>query len=344
MTGMRWRHQRFTWVSVALVLAGVALLATGAVVLAAACFLVAFLCVLPDFQKCTGRFQFIMLTVSALMVGVSADLHAALPLPMAVAMLFSAAALVVRQAWMPVLTHLGKPWLEPALLLAAAAMIGPDMASQPAFRAEVHAFPAVPFLSAFLLMAFYLQDGLLLRRRTRQGYRVQPGMPAPDFTLPDQQGRAVRLSDHFGKHPVLLLFIRGDWCPGCHVMLRTYEKHRGRFLSRNVHVLGIGPDNVETNRDMMARIGAGYQLLSDAAQGVSQRYGVVYDNAAIESVVDYAEGIPLPASFLVDAQGMVRYVSRPDRVGEFLDPTLIFGVLDRLPETPGQEELQWKAA
>jgi predicted small lipoprotein YifL len=60
------------------------------------------------------------------------------------------------------------------------------------------------------------------------------------------------------------------------------------------------------------------------------------DSAMIEKMgVDYAAGIPLPASFLVDKDGLVRYVSRPDRVGEFLDPELIFKVLNEIPE-PGQ--------
>ena len=44
----------------------------------------------------------------------------------------------------------------------------------------------------------------------------------------------------------------------------------------------------------------------------------------------YQEGIPLPASFLVDKNGIVRYTSRPDRVGEFLDPSKIFPVLEKL--------------
>jgi peroxiredoxin len=72
-------------------------------------------------------------------------------------------------------------------------------------------------------------------------------------------------------------------------------------------------------------------MLSDDAQAISGKYGVIYDNPVMEMSINYAEGIPLPASFLVDIDGVVRYVSRPDRVGEFLDPSLIFSVLDQLP-------------
>ena len=98
---------------------------------------------------------------------------------------------------------------------------------------------------------------------------------------------------------------------------------------------------MDVNQDMVERIGVGYKLLSDSEQRISQHYGVVYNNPIIESAIDYAKGIPLPASFLVDKDGVVRYVSRPDRVGEFLDPALIFGVLDQLPQAG---EPAWKAA
>ena len=294
--------------------------------------LAAQVCALSEFKKYTGRFQFGMIIGSAVGLGISIDVASGSLLAATVPLLLSALAIVLRQAYLPVFTYVNKRWMEPLLLGASAVPISVTWLNAP-FTATTHLFPMVTFGAGVFLCASYMQDAVMMRRRTRNGYRVQPGMEAPDFILPDQQGGSVRLSDHQGRHPVLLIFVRGDWCPGCHMMLRTYEKHHERFKSRGVHVIGIGPDSVEVNRDMVRRIGVGYQLLSDSSQEVSHRYGVVYENPAIEAVVDYAEGIPLPASFLVDENGLVRYVSRPDRIGEFLDPTLIFSVLDQLPRT-----------
>ena len=336
-------HQPLSWLSLALsVTGGVGLfVAPGAAV--STILLVAHVCALAEFKKYTGPFQFGMILVSALVLGGSIDIGFAAPALLVFPFGLSALAIVLRQAFMPVFTYVNKLWLEP-VLLAAAAIPLVTVWLQGNFHWATHVFPMVTFGGAAFLSGSYLQDAVMMRRRTRHGYRVQPGMPAPDFILPDQEGGSVQLSDHRGKHPVLLIFVRGDWCPGCHMMLRTYEKHHERFRSRGVHVIAIGPDGVEVNRDMAARIGVGYQLLSDSAQEVSQRYGVVYDNPAIEAVVDYAEGIPLPASFLVDASGIVRYVSRPDRVGEFLDPSLIFGVLEQLPPATENSRAQGNAA
>jgi peroxiredoxin len=290
-------------------------------------------CVLLEFKKYTSRFQFILVMVSAVALGLALDTRFGLFPAITIALALCGLATNLRQMYMPVFTYVNYLWLEPALLVIAGGLLADASFGAP-FQWEVGLLPLLPFGAAASLSFGYVQDGRLLRKKAGYGYRVQIGQPAPDLELLDQVGLPVRLSDHRGKYPVLLIFVRGDWCPGCHMMLRTYEQNRMRFLERGVHVLAIGPDNVKVNQDMVQRIGVGYRLLSDPKQRISRQYGVVYNNPIIELGVNYEEGIPLPASFLVDANGIVRYVSRPDRVGEFLDPTLIFGVLDQLPGTP----------
>lgn len=321
----------FTWLSLGLAVSASALWAGGALEVVPFFLLAAHVAALAEFKKYTSWFQFTMILVSAAGLGLFLDVrsgHAGLA---TIPLVLSAGAIILRQAYMPRFTYVNFLWVEPVLLLVSGFFMVAVWRNGP-FRVDSHLFPLVTMASGCFLSASYLQDAVMMRRRTRFGYRVQSGTAAPDFVLSDQEGNSVHLADYRGKHPVLLIFVRGDWCPGCHMMLRTYERYHEKFKARGIHVLGIGPDSVDVNKDMVERIGVGYRLLSDPGQQVAQRFGVIYENPAIESMVDYAEGIPLPASFLVDVSGMVRYVSRPDRVGEFLDPTLIFGVLDRLPE------------
>jgi peroxiredoxin len=188
--------------------------------------------------------------------------------------------------------------------------------------------PALIFAAIFVWGI--IKDKKQLLSSTMKGYRVAIGMPAPPFTLPDQDEKLVSLSDFHGDRHLLLIFVRGDWCPGCHMMLRTYQKEAERFKSKNIFVLSIGPDPVGVNREMVERLNLDFKVLSDAGQKIAMTYGVQleeYDNAFAEK---YEEGIPLPASFLVDKTGVVRYVSRPDKVGEFLNPSLIFPIIDKL--------------
>ena len=110
----------------------------------------------------------------------------------------------------------------------------------------------------------------------------------------------------------------------------SYQKEKERFAAKNVYCMSIGPDPVGTNKEMVERLGLDFSVLADDKQKTAMTYGVQleeYDNQFAEQ---YDEGIPLPASFLIDKDGIVRYISRPDKVGEFLNPSLIFPIVEQL--------------
>jgi peroxiredoxin len=103
-----------------------------------------------------------------------------------------------------------------------------------------------------------------------------------------------------------------------------------RFREKNVYAMAIGPDPIGVNREMVEKLGLEFKVLSDEKQKTAMIYGVQLDTYDNDFADKYEEGIPLPASFLVDKDGIVRYISRPDRVGEFLDPRTIFPIIDKL--------------
>jgi peroxiredoxin len=154
------------------------------------------------------------------------------------------------------------------------------------------------------------------------------GNKVPDFSLPDVNGKMINLSDFFGKNHVLLIFVRGDWCPTCHIMIRAYETSRDKFFQKGIVPIGISPDSSEINKAMIERLGGKNLLLTDEKQEVATKYGLLFkDN---NSATEYEQGIILPASFLIDRNGILRYKSRPDNAGEFLSPALIFSIIENL--------------
>ncbi len=317
----------FTALGYLLLLSAVVPLWAGSPSIAAGMLFVAYGFALMEFQKYTSTYQFALLLISGAALGIVLDLHyLAWPL-LTLSLLFAASATIVRQRFMRYFTYVDLLWVDTGKAALAVLFYGLAVWGKP-FAWDLWLLPIIPLVAAVGLTISYVQDAGRMKHLTRGGYRVQVGKPAPEFELPDQDGQLVKLTDYRGKHPLLLIFVRGDWCPGCHMMLRTYERNRIRFQDKGIHVLGIGPDDISVNLSMVQRIGVGYRMLSDDAQEVSTQFGVVYSNPLLEATVDYSKGIPLPASFLVDKDGIVRYVSRPDRVGEFLDPELIFGVLD----------------
>ncbi|MCE3226308.1 MAG: alkyl hydroperoxide reductase/Thiol specific antioxidant/Mal allergen [Bacteroidetes bacterium] len=153
------------------------------------------------------------------------------------------------------------------------------------------------------------------------------GKSAPDFTLPDQNGNPVNMKELLAKHHLLLIFVRGDWCPTCHMMLRSYFKNKEKFAEKNVRIVGIGPDPQGVNKEIMSRIDENSLLLCDDEQATALLYtSAVQENNPISKQV-IKNGVPLPASFLVHQDGIIAFTSRSDKAGEILQPELIFDVL-----------------
>lgn len=321
-------HQTTT---LAAILTGVAiiLLALGFSTVPAILAMVAFFAALRELPIYTSTYQFVVVTTACLVAGAGIDLpYGHFPLA-TLAMLFFASVPVIRIAFFPTFSYTGYSWFEP---LMTALGIVTLLISNLLFHHDWTAWliPAPIALFCIVFAWGTTNDKNQLLKSARGGYRVQTGKPANEFELPDQDGNNVKLSDFRDKRHVLLIFVRGDWCPGCHMMLRTYEKNNEKFQSKNVLVMAIGPDPVGVNRNMVEKLGLDFKVLSDEGQRTAMIYGVQlkeYDNAFAEK---YEEGIPLPASFLIDKSGIVRYVSRPDKVGEFLNPSLIFPIVEQL--------------
>jgi peroxiredoxin Q/BCP len=187
-------------------------------------------------------------------------------------------------------------------------------------------FPGITLLFVDLLSSMIIKDTILLKKVSAKGY-IKAGSVCPDFTLPDETGNLISVKDFKGKY-FLLIFVRGDWCPGCHIMLRCYEKNREKFAERGVSLLSIGPDPLGINKNMVQKLGLNYHILSDEKQMVGRQFCVELQDAG-SSGQDY-DFIPLPASFLIDKEGVIRYTSRADVAGEILNPDQIFQILDSL--------------
>lgn len=315
--------------------AAIALTLIGAVLLfvlhqpeiAACTIMLGYLLGMKDFTKFTGPVQSVTEATAALMIGVALDwpiVHFPYFTAMMLFMFFSNFG---RTMFFRYFAYTGKTWMEPLTVLIA---LGFHLMGN-LYQHSNWATWAVPVPGFFF--AFIIAWGIIKDKRqlnVHKGYKLSIGSYAPPFELPDQSGNMMRLSDFIGNRHLLLIFVRGDWCPGCHMMLRTYQKEKEKFAKKNIFVMSIGPDPVGVNKEMVERLGLDFSVLADAKQKTAMTYGVQleeYDNQFAEQ---YDEGIPLPASFLIDKEGVIRYISRPDKVGEFLNPSLIFPIVEQL--------------
>jgi PAS domain S-box-containing protein len=321
-----------TTFGLALDLVAIAFLLVGYPIVSASLALVGYFASIKEVSKYTSLYQFVVVFLSAIVLGQAIDQPFGVFPWMTICLAFAAAGSIIRIAFFSVFSYTGHSWWEPSMfILALGLYVAGNLLGNTGWMGW--SFPPVIILFTGILAWGILKDKKQLLAYTQGGYKVKIGAPASEFALPDQDGNIVQLSDFKNQRHLLLIFVRGDWCPGCHMMLRAYEKNREKFASKNVMVMAIGPDPVGVNRGMVEKLGVDFKVLADEKQRTAQVYGVQlaeYDNDFAEK---YDEGIPLPASFLIDKNGIVRYVSRPDKVGEFLNPFLIFPIVEKLDGT-----------
>jgi peroxiredoxin Q/BCP len=124
------------------------------------------------------------------------------------------------------------------------------------------------------------------------------GQAAPDFALPDQDRRTVRLADFRGQW-VVVYFYPANFTPGCACQAREFTELHGQFESLSAVVLGISPDTVASHKEVIEKSGVKVTLLSDADHAVMTKYG-----AWVETPFG---GRVVRSTVLIDPEGRVAF-------------------------------------
>ncbi len=101
---------------------------------------------------------------------------------------------------------------------------------------------------------------------------LEAGDTAPDFTLRDQHGEPVTLSDLRGETVVLYFYPRAE-TPGCTAQACGIRDHRADYDAAGARVLGVSPDTVEAIAKFDVNHGLGFTLLADPDHVVAEAYG-----------------------------------------------------------------------
>ena len=126
---------------------------------------------------------------------------------------------------------------------------------------------------------------------------------APDFCLPDQDGRTVRLSDHLGKK-VVLYFYPKDNTPGCTRQACAFAASYEQFKAQNIVVIGISKDSVASHQKFAQKYDLPFILLSDPELQAIQAYGVWHEKKLYGEV---SMGV-VRTTYIIDEQGVIEKV------------------------------------
>ncbi|HEX7279023.1 MAG TPA: redoxin domain-containing protein [Solirubrobacterales bacterium] len=147
---------------------------------------------------------------------------------------------------------------------------------------------------------------------------IAVGEQAPDFTLRDQDGEKVSLSDFKGRK-VLLVFYPGDFSPVCGDQLSIYQEVKPEIAEKGVELVGISVDSFFAHKAFQEKLGIDTTLLSDfEPKGeVARAYG-----SYVEKL-----GFANRTLVLVDEEGNVAWTYESPNPGEFPGANVIFDAL-----------------
>jgi peroxiredoxin len=187
------------------------------------------------------------------------------------------------------------------------------------------------FLAGLILLAYAgpvtAQNAAARQRVDVAKLGPQVGQRVPDFTLPDQEGRARSLQSIMGPRGAMLVFVRSaDWCPFCRTQLVELQGRVDALRRQGLGLAAISYDSREILADFSRRQAITFPLLSDLGSATIKRYGILNtvaeealgpngkDPAVLADLRVFAtageaterlRGIPFPGTFVVDRQGRV---------------------------------------
>jgi peroxiredoxin len=171
---------------------------------------------------------------------------------------------------------------------------------------------------------------------------LKRGDRIPPFTLPNVEGRLVSARELLAHGPLVLSFFRGGWCPYCTMELRALQEAWPEIQRRGANLAAVTPDTGTSLRSDKRANDLDYQVLSDVDNGLALLFGLVFRVPAyiralwLKHNIDLGARhgnssgtwlLPLPATYIIDRQGIILHADVDPDFRRRLDPTDILRLL-----------------
>jgi peroxiredoxin len=172
---------------------------------------------------------------------------------------------------------------------------------------------------------------------------LRVGEKLPTVVLPDATGRTVDVRELLAQGPVVISFYRGSWCPYCNLELRALQSMLPDFAKLGASLVAISPELPDRSLSLAEKNDLAFPVLSDAGNGVARQFRLTHRIAA--EVVEYQRGngndvaafngsdvaeVPLPATYVIDGEGVVRFAFVSADYTQRADPDVVLAAVREL--------------
>ena len=147
-----------------------------------------------------------------------------------------------------------------------------------------------------IVVVLIVLAALLVARAARAGELPEAGKPAPDFNLPDQNGKQHALQDYRGKWLVLYFYPKND-TPGCTQQACAFRDDLNQISELGAQVVGVSVDDSDSHAAFAKKYHLPFPLLADSKGAVAASYGALMNLGFMKVARRY--------TFLIDPQGNV---------------------------------------
>jgi peroxiredoxin len=179
-----------------------------------------------------------------------------------------------------------------------------------------------------------------LKSRNLAANILPVGTTAPQFELPDHDGKMVTSSDLLAKGRLVICFIRGRWCPFCVGQMESMNLVLPQIEQAGAALVAISPQTVKQSFFMHDQHTLRFRLLSDAGNKVARQFGLTYRVPSPQEAVyrrafvnlpftngDESWELPIAATYILNRDGAVLYASADEDYTERPEPAGIVRML-----------------
>lgn len=163
--------------------------------------------------------------------------------------------------------------------------------------------------------------------------QLRRGQPLPEFDALDEDGKRLNSRDLLGK-PVVMIFVRGNWCPFCSRQVRNLTAYYKEIVDLGAKLIFVTPRPQETTRRVAEFFDVEFEFWLDESLAATRELGLLLESAVPKDYYrEYGSDTIWPTSLVIDAERIICYVELSKHIIDRPNPKTLLRELKRAIDT-----------